>query len=49
MHGYKERYPSVLALAQQDLEIRGFVVKNLEIEIDENGIYIKYDLGLPEH
>jgi len=49
VHGYKERYPNVLALARQDLEIRGFVVEKLEIEPDENGIYIKYILGLPEH
>ena len=49
VHGYKERYPNVLSLARQDLEIRGFIVEKLEIEPDENGIYIKYILGLPEH
>jgi hypothetical protein len=39
----------VLALVRQDLEIRGFVVEKLEIEPDDNGIYIKYSLSLPEH
>lgn len=49
VHSYRERYPYVLALVRQDLEIRGFIVEKLEIEPDENGIYIKYCLALPEH
>ena len=48
VHSYRERYPQVLALAAQDLEIRGFIVDNLELEEDGNGIYIKYSLKLPE-
>ena len=49
VHSYRERYPQVLALAHQDLEIRGFIVDKLDLEQDENGIYIKYSLSLPEH
>jgi len=48
-HSYRERYPNVLALARQDLEIRGFIVDKLELEPDENGIYIKYNLSLPDN
>ena len=47
VHSYRERYPQVLALAHQDLEIRGFIVDKLDLEQDENGIYIKYSLSLP--
>lgn len=46
-HSYRERYPIVLALAAQDLEIRGFMVDKIELEDDGNGIYIKYSLKLP--
>jgi hypothetical protein len=46
-HSYRERYPLVLTLAAQDLEIRGFMVDKLELEDDGNGIYIKYSLKLP--
>jgi hypothetical protein len=48
VHSYRERYPDVLALVVQDLGIRGFIVKHLELEQDENGIYIKYGLCLPD-
>lgn len=49
VHSYRERYPQVLALAHHDLEIRGFIVDKLDLEQDENGIYIKYSLSLPEN
>jgi hypothetical protein len=49
VHSYRERYPQVLALAHQDLEIRGFIVDKFDLEQDENGIYIKYSLSLPEY
>ena len=37
-----------MLLARQDLEYRGFIVQKLELEDDENGIYIKYSLKLPK-
>lgn len=48
VHSYRERYPEVLSLVHQDLEIRGFIVEKLDLEQDDNGIYIKYCVSLPD-
>jgi hypothetical protein len=48
VHSYRERYPNVLGLVRHDLELRGFSIETLEIEPDDNGIYVKYSFGLPE-